>query len=193
MNKKLLSLLVPVLGGMAIVGSGFSAWHFGEVATSHNDTTTGNGTITEVVEFGEATLKFNVETFNLTLDQDALVGATDYADKGITADTLTYTLTMDTNRVNYLKETGYSKVDFSIKVTDTTNLDYYVTTSLSTKSAELGTSITGNVTFAWKAKPTTKEAYDAMVEALNSTTNATSGQSTFTFTLELTATLSKAA
>ncbi len=29
MNKKLMGILIPVLGGIAIVGSGFSAWYFG--------------------------------------------------------------------------------------------------------------------------------------------------------------------
>ncbi len=68
MNKKLIGLLVPTLAGVAIVGSGFSAWYFGE--STYNDTATGTGTVTGLVE--EGTLDLGSKAVKVTLDQAKL-------------------------------------------------------------------------------------------------------------------------
>ncbi len=65
MNKKLMGVLIPVLGGLAIVGSGFSAWYFGE--STYNDQTTGIGDVTGLVE--EGTLDLGSKAVKVTLDQ----------------------------------------------------------------------------------------------------------------------------
>ncbi len=68
MNKKLMGILIPVLGGIAIVGSGFSAWYFGE--STYNDTAAGTGTVTGLVEDG--TLDLGSKAVKVTLDQAKL-------------------------------------------------------------------------------------------------------------------------
>lgn len=187
MNKKLLSLIVPVFGFMAIIGSGFSAWHFGKVATSVDASAAGHGTVEDVVTFNDAELKFNINTVYLKLDQDALVGAADYTDKGLTYDTLTYTLSMDQDMVDYLEETGYQSVKFSVEVTGNDGFGTYVNTTVTKASAALATSIEGNVEFAWTSnKPVSLDNYTNMLNLLS----ADSTTKSFDFNVKVTATLS---
>ncbi len=86
MNKKLMGVLIPVLGGLAIVGSGFSAWYFGE--STYDGTAAGTGTVTGVVDNGTldvgGTEADPVGHFTVTLDQKQLVGTSGYGTSGIT-------------------------------------------------------------------------------------------------------------
>ena len=55
MNRKLYALLLPVIGGAVIVGSGFSAWYFNEATVSKS--TEGTGTVEGLIDTGVLTIK----------------------------------------------------------------------------------------------------------------------------------------
>lgn len=171
MNRKLFALLLPVIGGAVIVGSGFSAWYFNEATVSAS--TTGTGKVEELIDTGVLTL--NHETFHFTLDQGGKENATDVT-KGIsiTEGTLTFT---------YVGDKGYENSVFAASKT----LSYTYTFALSSENAALlnyielsettgsfnavdGTQTNQTVdipAIIYKDKPETAAEYKAMIDALN--------------------------
>ncbi len=214
MNKKLIGLLVPVLGGIAIVGSGFSAWHFGEELKVEK-TMNGNGTVTGLTSKG--TLTLGTETVGVTLDQKAVVGAGNYETVGIiiddaNKDNFNFTFTGDLNfaldnEANNWGYTGYkatakieggiaSYVDVSIEdVTNMTNGAIALMKDDKTAAVEAK----GNLVLSWKAghKPTTYDDYITMLNTLQGTgegvtafnsETAVNGLDSFTFTITVSVT-----
>jgi len=78
MHKKFLAFVLPVLGGLAVIGSGFATWVFtGEVTAD----ATGTVTVTGLSSAGNLTV--DVSDLTLELDQGGVNNASDLT-KGIT-------------------------------------------------------------------------------------------------------------
>lgn len=171
MNRKLYALLLPVIGGAVIVGSGFSAWYFNEATVSKS--TEGTGTVEGLIDTGVLTI--NHETFTFTLDQGGRENATD-ATKGIT-------ITEGQLSFTYVGDKGYENSVFAQEKT----LSYTYTFALSSDNDALLNYIqlaetTGSFTASegvqtnqtvdfpaliYKDKPETAQEYKAMIDALN--------------------------
>lgn len=78
MNRKILSIALPLVGAAVLVGSGFSAWYFGDVQTV---TSVGTVEVTPTVD-GVLSVKDSITSFKVVLDQGGIVNATN-RDKGI--------------------------------------------------------------------------------------------------------------
>lgn len=93
MKRKFLAVFLPIIGTVAVVGSGFSAWYFGQGGTTNDDfhgafdvditdSVVNEGGKLEVTTNGDTGGAFNGE--NLWLDQAfANTGDENYADSGI--------------------------------------------------------------------------------------------------------------
>lgn len=62
MKRKFLAVVLPIIGCATVVGSGFSAWYFGQdVANGANDSTNIGINVTEEVKASTANLKINLD------------------------------------------------------------------------------------------------------------------------------------
>lgn len=141
MKKKLLIAMIPVLGMGALVGSGFSAWVFGNAATQ---TYGFGGTITVTpATTGELELACTTKKFTITLDQNG-EGNTN-VDEGVTVtglDDITFTLKSEEQTV--IGEGATHKVQFSFSISlaysDETSFDKYLVTT-ATMNTFVGTKV----------------------------------------------------
>lgn len=140
MKKKLLIAMIPVLGMGALVGSGFSAWVFGNEASQ---TFNFNGAVTVEPATGDLTLDYTENDFSVTLDQGGK-GNVDNA-VGVTVSnlsTITFSLTTNDTTVIEADEPKYEaeiKWSFSLidgSETGTTNVNTYL--ALTTDMSNLG-------------------------------------------------------
>ena len=159
------------------------------------DSAAGNGTVEEIVTFEDAKLEFgNEKTFDLVLDQGAVVGDADYAEKGITVTGLELKFIIEQDAYDYHSGNGYDTVKFTCEIEDNEGLADYVTVTaedIALAVVEGGTEVTVN--FAWtELKPTTEAEYEAMLTALSCAAKDENGKSAFTFTLKVTAELAVA-
>lgn len=130
MNRKLYALLLPVIGGAVIVGSGFSAWYFN--TTSISNSLGGNGTVEGLVT-NAGTIEFTPTAFDFNLDQGGR-GNINY-NEGITLnesgepvtsiEQLQFTFTGDAyyeeSFFNQYGETKTLNYQFTIELSSTTN------------------------------------------------------------------------
>lgn len=79
-NRKITLGLLALVGGLTIVGSGFSAWHFGSADVKGNSSI--NAQVTDVAENFGAITASDVAGLALQLDQGGYANKAD-ADKGI--------------------------------------------------------------------------------------------------------------
>lgn len=114
MNKKLLAATLPLLGGAIIVGAGFSAWAFEGDQTFTQDIS-GQVVVTDLLEGvsaklvaeisndgGTTTIKREVTSFNLELDQGVLFD--------------TNTLTIGVNPYMTLSNVRYDIINVAVQV-----------------------------------------------------------------------------
>ena len=80
MHKKFLAFVLPVLGGLAVIGSGFATWVFTDEVGS-NTAATGTVTVTGLSSAGDLTV--DVKSLTLELDQGGANNASNLT-KGIT-------------------------------------------------------------------------------------------------------------
>lgn len=71
MKRKILAVVLPIVGCATVVGSGFSAWYF-EASTSDSDSFTANTHVTEEIKDAKGTLDF-VSSNSATLDEKYLI------------------------------------------------------------------------------------------------------------------------
>ena len=130
MKKKLLIAMIPVLGMGALVGSGFSAWVFGNEASQ---TFNFNGAVTVEPATGDLTLDYTENDFSVTLDQGGK-GNVDNA-VGVTVSnlsTITFSLTTNDTTVIEAPEPKYeAEIKWSFSLTDgsergTSNVNTYL-------------------------------------------------------------------
>ena len=130
MKKKLLIAMIPVLGMGALVGSGFSAWVFGNEASQ---TFNFNGAVTVEPATGDLTLDYTENDFSVTLDQGGK-GNVDNA-VGVTVSnlsTITFSLTTNDATVIEADEPKYeAEIKWSFSLTDgsetgTSNVSTYL-------------------------------------------------------------------
>lgn len=141
MKKKLLIAMIPVLGMGALVGSGFSAWVFGDAATQ----TYGFGgsiTVTPATT-GELEFACSTDTFTITLDQNGEGNTT--ATEGVTVtglDDITFTLNSKEETVIGADATHKVQFSFSISLaySDETSFDKYLVTT-ATMDTFVGTTV----------------------------------------------------
>lgn len=70
MKRKILAVVLPIVGCATVVGSGFSAWYFGEdVFTGENGTTNVGVNITDEVTASKANLKIDQSATTITGDR----------------------------------------------------------------------------------------------------------------------------
>jgi len=82
MHKKFLAFVLPVLGGLAVIGSGFATWVFTDEVGRAADVT-GNVTVTGLSSAGTLTVDDDISDLTLELDQGGANNASDLT-KGIT-------------------------------------------------------------------------------------------------------------
>lgn len=142
MKKKLLIAMIPVLGMGALVGSGFSAWVFGDAATQ----TYGFGgsiTVTPATT-GELELACTTNDLTITLDQGGEGNAT--ATEGVTVTGLSndITFTLKSAEQTVIGEDATHKVQFSFSISlaysDETSFDKYLVTT-DTMDTFVGTTV----------------------------------------------------
>lgn len=188
LKRKLLMTILPVLSAAVIVGTGFSAWHFGN--TTDSETLNANVVVTEKVNH-HIDLAVNTEMTRLLLDQGSTDGV---RTEGITftndnhednKDVLTinlasssaktdYTLTVridpDEALNTYLEFVGDATIDGWAwsKASQTLTQNVTLTDGKATVTLDLGDK-TGkhNVLFNYTdVKPVNSVDYDKMVAAL---------------------------
>lgn len=200
MHKKYFNFILPIFGALAIVGSGFSAWIFSDVASQTKDV---NGTVVlEDLSSLESSLTVNSETFTLHLDQGGIGNIN--ANEGIyfgddsTAVTLDVTLTYTLNP----NDTAFGFWDnvtaaYKVAYTFPTGLaDYLVATDTTLGDDVDMTSFTENTTtgartyevtytmgfnYADGKKPTDATEYNALKEAVDTLKASDTIVATFTF------------
>lgn len=200
MHKKYFNFILPIFGALAIVGSGFSAWIFSDVAQQTGEV---NGTVTlENLSSLESSLTVNPETFALHLDQGG-IGNTNVTD-GIyfgddsTAATLDVTLTYTLNpndaafgfwdNVTAAYTVAYTlpgDLGEYIAPTDTTlggDVDMTSYTVDSTTGARTYTvNYTMGFNYATGKKPTDATGYSALEAVVDALTASDKIVATFTF------------
>lgn len=110
MKRKFLAVILPIIGCATVVGSGFSAWYFGEyVTTGANGSTAVNVDVTDEIKTDEGNLKFTLDkssidtTTTLILDQGG--AKNESLDSGIMFGASTDTQTTATNKMWKFKMT----------------------------------------------------------------------------------------
>lgn len=103
MKRKFLAVVLPIIGCATVVGSGFSAWYFGEyVTTGANGSTAVNVNVTDEIKTNEGNLQFTLDkssingTNTLILDQGG--AKNESLDSGIMFGVSTDTQTTATNK-----------------------------------------------------------------------------------------------
>ena len=72
MKRKFLAVILPIIGCATVVGSGFSAWYFGNtVATGGEGSTTINVEVTDEIRDASGTLR--VDTSDSTIKDKVLI------------------------------------------------------------------------------------------------------------------------
>lgn len=126
LNRKLLALVLPAVAVSALVGSGFSAWYFGEYSIEGKSQNV-NVSITDKVDNAVGTLTLSeTQATTLTLDQGGFTNK-EALDKGISfdKDCVGATFTFNGNSFTNLDSAGM-KVQITTTVTFTASLLDYV-------------------------------------------------------------------
>lgn len=168
MKKKLLIAMIPVLGMGALVGSGFSAWVFGNQASQTFDF---NGTINVTPATGDLTLNYTENDFSVTLDQGGK-GNVDNA-VGVTVtnlDTIEFTLKTNDSTV-ITAGTHKAQVKLSFDLTDDTSNSVTNYLALTTEMTNLNVDSYADLTTTGGT--------------LNSNINYTYSERTWTFTITM--------
>ena len=168
MKKKLLIAMIPVLGMGALVGSGFSAWVFGNQASQTFDF---NGTINVTPATGDLTLNYTENDFSVTLDQGGK-GNVDNA-VGVTVtnlDTIEFTLKTNDSTV-ITAGTHKAQVKLSFDLTDDTSNSVTNYLALTTEMTNLNVDSYADLTTTGGT--------------LNSNINYTYSAGTWTFTITM--------
>ena len=173
MHNKYLTFVLPVLGGLAIVGAGFSAWEFQE-SISKSDTLSGDISVTDIAESDRLTVTLSAEKICLELDQDGFENLNNqdvgigvysaYTDESTNtpwASTTSYTYKSGSITVPYITfdvtfegYTGIETSDYTASysfdfltagATDgTTTIDDYIDLESAVTSQELPLTVSGN-------------------------------------------------
>ena len=152
MKRKFLAVVLPIIGCATVVGSGFSAWYFGEYVTTGADGSTAvNVDVTDEIKTDQGNLKFTLDdssiddTTTLILDQGG--AKNESLDSGIRFGASTDTQTTAKNKMWKFKMTydgasgtvdtdGLSifevynaglRIRFAVSIELTGNLGNYVT------------------------------------------------------------------
>lgn len=145
MKKKLLIAMIPVLGMGALVGSGFSAWVFGNEASQ---TFNFNGAVTVEPATGDLTLNCTPSGFNVTLDQGGKKNVDNAVGVAVSnLSTITFSLTTNDTTVIEAAEPKYeAEIQWSFALTDgevekngTKNVNTYLTLTSYMDNLEIGT------------------------------------------------------
>mgnify|MGYP004605560003 FL=1 len=138
MKKKfLIGSLLPVLAGMAVVGSGFSLWFFNNTTTTEAQNNL-NKDVTQLVEIGTITVADN---FTVVFDQKTRTN--DLANAGLAANGIYVDFGSNTNKVaKYNRATDgediiadSTKVVFTTKIELTNGLDALVKVAYKTSDS----------------------------------------------------------
>ena len=122
MHKKFLAFVLPVLGGLAVIGSGFATWVFtGEV--DRTKAATGTVTVTGLSSAGNLTV--DVSDLTLELDQGGVNNASD----------LTKGITWKKKNGDAVKEVTKLTFTFRHDPIDVTNLTYNYTLTVANTEA----------------------------------------------------------
>ena len=174
MKRFLVSILVPAAAAIAVVGSGFSVWYFGDKQVETNSSTSLE--VKNMLHIG--TFQEMSGSFKLTLDQteagrtEALKGKTaDAALDGLekTGITLTNSDTAKSSTITYVKPAQANAVDqgtfggkdVKVEIKTTFTIDTTLAKWVKVSSVDGGGTLSnaGNVyTYTWKAKDTTAAA-----------------------------------
>ena len=139
MKKKfLIGSLLPVLAGMAVVGSGFSLWFFNNTTATEAQNNL-NKDVTQLVEIGTITVADN---FTVVFDQKTRTN--DLANAGLAANGIYVDFGSNTNKVaKYNRATDgediiadSTKVVFTTKIELTNGLDELVKVAYKTSDSE---------------------------------------------------------
>lgn len=177
MKRFLVSILVPAAAAIAVVGSGFSVWHFGDKEVKKDSSTSLE--VKNMLHIG--TFQEMSGLFKLTLDQteagrtEALKGKTaDTALDGLekTGITLTNSNTAKSSTITYVKPAQANAVDqgtfggkaVKVEIKTTFTIDATLAKWVKVSSVVGGGTLTndGNVyTYTWKANDATSGASNA--------------------------------
>ena len=110
MKRKFLAVVLPIIGCATVVGSGFSAWYFGQYVTAGaNGSTAVNVDVTDEIKTDEGNLKFTLDGSSInnatTLILDQGGAKNESLDSGIMFGTSTDTQTTATNKMWKFKMT----------------------------------------------------------------------------------------
>lgn len=176
MKRFLVSILVPAAAAIAVVGSGFSVWYFGDKQVSKNssaDLEVKN--MLHVGTFADMSSKFKLTLDQTEADRDqALKGTTDdLAGLEKTGIKLTNSDSTKSSTITYVKPTqenvvdqgtfGGTDVKLVIITTFTIDADLAKWVKVSNVTGDGILSSQDNVyTYTWKAKDTTSDAQTAL-------------------------------
>lgn len=207
LKRKFLSVLLPALTVVGIVGSGFSAWYFDDITALETSRTVGLEITNRVDSLGTLEVTTTELPTKMTLDQGGHNNKT-ALDKGISFDNendihatfkfdsedvfnylesanvqvqLTATVKLDTKLANYVK---YTHNFFTDEGAGTyTFVNQVATYSSVGEGMAVPLKVLGDLTFEYKEgkKPTTAADYEAMKTALQDVTTAV----TFSFKAEI--------
>ena len=122
MHKKFLAFVLPVLGGLAVIGSGFATWVFTDEVGS-TAAATGTVTVTGLSSAGDLTV--DVSDLTLELDQGGAKNASD----------LTKGITWKKKNGDAVEEVTKLTFTFRYDPIDVTNLTYNYTLTVANKDA----------------------------------------------------------
>ena len=181
MNRKLFSLVLPVIGGAVIVGSGFSAWYFN--TTSISNSLGGNGTVEGLVT-NAGTIEFtptanesgepvtSIEQLQFTFTGDAYYEESFFNQYGETK-TLNYQFTIELSSTTngLVGEDGYIGFDCNSTGESISTANEVVNAYTFTVPAtddDAATVVTRDiVALAYRKKPTDANAYRTMIDTFN--------------------------
>ena len=190
MHKKFYNFLLPILGAVVVVGSGFSAWIFDELATVEDSVVNGKVTVEKGAVAKDLEITADVNNFNIVLDQEGISFKKEGGEP-LTEINFTWTLTVEAI-AGYLPTSITGKYDTTVTFNEaaTTHLTKTfedvndgLLTFTTTSSAE---DHAGTVTYTAKttvtmeslgldyaSKPTTYANYKTMYDAFEASgTNA---------------------
>lgn len=182
MHKKFYNFLLPILGAVVVVGSGFSAWIFDELTTVENSVVNGKVSVEKGAVAKDLEITADVNNFNIVLDQEGISFKKE-GGEALTEINFTWTLTVEAI-AGYLPTSITGEYNIAVTFNDTatehltktfSDLSKETLTFNTTSSAE---DHSGNVTYtakttvsmdalglAYKAKPGTYAAYKTMYDA----------------------------
>lgn len=130
MKRKFLAVVLPIIGCATVVGSGFSAWYFGEYVTTGADGSTAvNVDVTDEIKTDEGNLEFTLDdssingTNTLILDQGG--AKNESLDSGIMFGTSTDTQTTATTNKKWKFKMTYDGDSGTVDTDDLTIFEVY--------------------------------------------------------------------